>query len=150
MRGPALAAVLLAHACGDDPDIPPECGNGRLDPGEDCDDGNLAVLDGCSQICTLEVELEIDTEINLCPVIDRVAIAPSAGPLGARMHVDFIVEDPDGDIVGMTWDAPGGTLEVTTSSTAVYRCEARGLHKLRVTAFDEECFDEFEAGVVCY
>ena len=31
--------------------LPPECGNGRLDPGESCDDGNLNGLDGCSPTC---------------------------------------------------------------------------------------------------
>ena len=30
------------------------CGNGRLDPGESCDDGNRTGLDGCSAACTLE------------------------------------------------------------------------------------------------
>lgn len=30
------------------------CGNGRLDPGEQCDDGNTVSGDGCSTACTLE------------------------------------------------------------------------------------------------
>jgi large repetitive protein len=30
------------------------CGNGRLDPGETCDDGNGDARDGCSASCTLE------------------------------------------------------------------------------------------------
>jgi cysteine-rich repeat protein len=30
------------------------CGDGNLDPGEDCDDGNLASGDGCSSTCTKE------------------------------------------------------------------------------------------------
>ena len=32
----------------------PECGNGILDPGEVCDDGNLADNDGCSSSCAVE------------------------------------------------------------------------------------------------
>jgi len=32
------------------------CGNGALDPGEDCDDGNVEAGDGCSPICQLEGE----------------------------------------------------------------------------------------------
>jgi cysteine-rich repeat protein len=31
------------------------CGNGVLDPGEQCDDGNTANHDGCSAACTLEL-----------------------------------------------------------------------------------------------
>jgi len=30
------------------------CGNGVLEPGEECDDGNIAPGDGCSATCTLE------------------------------------------------------------------------------------------------
>jgi uncharacterized repeat protein (TIGR01451 family) len=33
--------------------IPPLCGNGTLDPGEQCDDGNLVDGDGCDSNCTL-------------------------------------------------------------------------------------------------
>lgn len=36
-------------------DCCPDCGNGVLDPGEGCDDGNNVSLDGCSQGCTDEV-----------------------------------------------------------------------------------------------
>jgi cysteine-rich repeat protein len=31
------------------------CGNGRTDPGEDCDDGNTTCGDGCSDLCATEV-----------------------------------------------------------------------------------------------
>jgi len=41
-----------------DPDSGPstsnKCGNGKLDPGEACDDGNAANADGCSSTCTVE------------------------------------------------------------------------------------------------
>src|SRR5690349_14355173 len=43
------------------PDIPSipvpdynRCGNARVDPGEDCDDGNKSAGDGCSPICQAE------------------------------------------------------------------------------------------------
>jgi cysteine-rich repeat protein len=32
------------------------CGNGKLDPGEECDDGNLQDEDGCSSLCTNKCE----------------------------------------------------------------------------------------------
>ena len=37
---------------GDDPSS--ACGNGVLDPGEDCDDGNALNLDGCDRTCGFE------------------------------------------------------------------------------------------------
>ena len=31
-----------------------DCGDGRLDPGEECDDGNLEYRDGCNALCQME------------------------------------------------------------------------------------------------
>jgi cysteine-rich repeat protein len=36
------------------------CGNGTKEPGEQCDDGNLASGDGCSSLCKIEVANEIE------------------------------------------------------------------------------------------
>jgi len=38
---------------GDVPDVVPTCGNGALDPGEECDDGNRLDGDGCDWTCRL-------------------------------------------------------------------------------------------------
>jgi cysteine-rich repeat protein len=42
--------------CGNQPPPPPSpvCGNGILEAGEQCDDGNLVNGDGCSSTCTIE------------------------------------------------------------------------------------------------
>ncbi len=59
-RGPLVAMVLgaaaaLAPGCGDDGGGDREvCGNGLLDPGEVCDDGNAVSGDGCNATCTSE------------------------------------------------------------------------------------------------
>ena len=45
-----LEAALHARA----PAIAATCGNGTLEAGEQCDDGNLAAHDGCSAACTIE------------------------------------------------------------------------------------------------
>jgi cysteine-rich repeat protein len=31
----------------------PKCGNGTVDPGEECDDGNTNPFDGCTNVCTI-------------------------------------------------------------------------------------------------
>jgi cysteine-rich repeat protein len=60
MRLPlALALVMAASACrpGGGPAVPdpepraPACGDGSVDPGEECDDGNLDDADGCLSTC---------------------------------------------------------------------------------------------------
>jgi cysteine-rich repeat protein len=35
----------------------PCCGDGHVDPGEDCDDGNIIGGDGCSETCKAELIL---------------------------------------------------------------------------------------------
>jgi fibro-slime domain-containing protein len=46
------------HACA------ATCGNGNLEPGEDCDDGNLVDHDGCSSKCTIEDGFTCATQTN--------------------------------------------------------------------------------------
>jgi len=46
------------HACA------ASCGNGNLEPGEECDDGNLANRDGCSSTCKIEQGFTCTTQSN--------------------------------------------------------------------------------------
>jgi cysteine-rich repeat protein len=59
------AGILLgspdgATDAGPRPDVPSGCGNGIIESGEACDDGNTASCDGCSSICRTEQALAID------------------------------------------------------------------------------------------
>jgi len=71
--------------------IPPACGDGTVDPGEECDDGNTAAGDGCDGQCELE----------LCG--NGVVDAGEACDDGAQNGVNDCcgascqVVDPDGD-----------------------------------------------------
>ncbi|HVV87757.1 MAG TPA: DUF4215 domain-containing protein [Kofleriaceae bacterium] len=49
----AVAAALLLAACGDNRRAP-ACGDGVVDTGETCDDGNRVDNDGCSAACRVE------------------------------------------------------------------------------------------------
>jgi len=59
---PGVATITLAVSDGSCVDksntsvdcVPPGCGDGVLDPGEGCDDGNVVGDDGCSAQCTVE------------------------------------------------------------------------------------------------
>jgi cysteine-rich repeat protein len=50
---PDSSATAEAGAASEDGG--PNCGNGALDPGEQCDDGNRYNLDGCNSACRFEV-----------------------------------------------------------------------------------------------
>jgi hypothetical protein len=46
--------------CSAAPECQPFCGDGNIDPGEQCDDGNTADGDGCSSKCTIETSDDDD------------------------------------------------------------------------------------------
>jgi cysteine-rich repeat protein len=58
MRSIAFVAVIVASGCGSSSqppggdDVPPGCGDGVVDSGEQCDDGNDNAFDGCLPDCT--------------------------------------------------------------------------------------------------
>lgn len=43
-----------------------KCGNGTLDQGEQCDDGNVVNADGCNAVCQIEADYECPTPGQLC------------------------------------------------------------------------------------
>src|SRR5262245_1623991 len=49
-----LLGCLSLAGCSSDATMTPVCGNGVVDPGEECDDGNTTGGDGCSSECTNE------------------------------------------------------------------------------------------------
>jgi cysteine-rich repeat protein len=53
--------------CSDGSPLPAVCGNGALEAGEECDDGNLVDGDGCSASCSLEVPIVTEHQITNTP-----------------------------------------------------------------------------------
>jgi cysteine-rich repeat protein len=64
----------------------PECGNGVVDAGEECDDGNAEPLDGCEEDCTSSSGLVIWT-------------ATHDGPASGDDWIRAIVAAPDGTLI---------------------------------------------------
>ncbi|MEO7331432.1 MAG: lectin-like protein, partial [Minicystis sp.] len=83
---PSLGEVCDGAGCKPDCKGFAVCGNAIKDPGEQCDDGNLAALDGCSSNCLLEdctVLTNLGKSYAFCtdlrPAYDARAICQSAG-----------------------------------------------------------------------
>jgi len=53
--GSAADEPTCLENCGEGPPAAPVCGNGAVEAGEQCDDGNTASGDGCSATCRIEV-----------------------------------------------------------------------------------------------
>jgi cysteine-rich repeat protein len=47
-------------------DVEGECGDGKVEVYEECDDGNLKDGDGCSSICTIEKDYSCCKEPSVC------------------------------------------------------------------------------------
>jgi cysteine-rich repeat protein len=62
--------------------VPAACGNGLLETGEECDDGNSAGGDGCTAECKLEPR---DPAIDHCPGVPLALSPDAAGAYAARL-----------------------------------------------------------------
>ncbi len=96
----ALAALaplaLLLARCGDDdgaadaglPDAGPRCGNGVVEPGEQCDDGNDDNRDGCCNtcrwcpVCDTNAFIACDATSVCCPTTEDVPTECAAAAQG--------------------------------------------------------------------
>ena len=74
------------------------CGNGGLEWGEECDDGNVTSGDGCSRVCTIEY----------CP---PTAVAPCLAATRAKMLV--LEKKPGKELLKLKWT---NIAEATTQS----------------------------------
>ena len=85
------AAPLVGYGDGCDAfcfdEIPPpsRCGDGHIDEGEECDDGNTTSGDGCSEYCL--IESPVTTPANLFNSGDSIGEAEAAdGTIGEAHH----------------------------------------------------------------
>ncbi|MDQ3335155.1 MAG: MYXO-CTERM sorting domain-containing protein [Myxococcota bacterium] len=69
-----VCVVVPAQGPGD-----PNCGNGAVDPGEACDDGNVTAGDGCNALCEMETGEEEEEEGS----DDAGCCSVGGGPKGA-------------------------------------------------------------------
>ena len=134
MRTSILSAAILglfAAGCagelsgtgeGDDVQGGPDCGNGTVDTGETCDDGNTASGDGCSSACAMEVSSTpklnvtvdkptVSTELNTDTMI--TVTLTGQGGFGETVNLVGNVFDAAGAAL------PGWTVTFNNPSVAV-------------------------------
>jgi cysteine-rich repeat protein len=118
MRGRAsVAAILLLAACGGGEAVDSLCGNGEVDGGEQCDDGNTASGDGCSAGCQDEGECgdgvrntgeECDDANTAggdgCDDLCRVEGSPNASPEQLRAFQDINSIRASAGLAGLAMD----------------------------------------------
>jgi len=98
----------------------PTCGDGILDGGEQCDDGNNANGDCCSSVCTFEVAGSPCTGTSLCSVAGQCdgagscVAAPRMGCRSAGKSILLLKNDPDDSKDKLIWKWIKGDATVQT------------------------------------
>jgi fibro-slime domain-containing protein len=137
--GPIIGGLLDAGAGVDGPQsgciatgvcLPP-CGNGRQDPGEECDDGNTISNDGCSAGCRVETDW-------VCPSFGAACVSTVVCGDG-RISGNEVCDDRN-TVGGDGCSADCSTVEVGWVCTAAgLRCQPKCGDGLLTGA--EECDD---------
>jgi cysteine-rich repeat protein len=107
-----IAWSLGIAGCGAEIGSPPaECGNGRIELGERCDDGNLRAGDGCSAACTIEVAPRQDASVSDGALGDAESAPDAAEP-------DAAVADAGADDAGQGSPDAGAQDAAAADATA--------------------------------
>ena len=86
---------------------PKKCGDGLIDPGENCDDGNAIAGDGCSDTCTMEVgEVEPNGTVATANPFKEPMLG-AISPAGDVDVISFDVAKANSKIVVTTKPIPG-------------------------------------------
>lgn len=99
---------------------PGSCGNGVVEGGESCDDGNTATGDGCNSVCALEPATSHDTCAN-SQVIDLVASA--GGTYAASVASGTTNLAHDQTFLGCTSSGPDAFYTITAPIDGVLTAE---------------------------
>jgi cysteine-rich repeat protein len=151
----------------------PVCGNGTLEPGEQCDDGNMLPGDGCDAACQTEVEVvtELDevepngtpaqaTDVASLPALAHGSITPGGDEDFFRIVItgsDLVLETFDGggpgscgsdtDTVIELRGPNGSTVLGVDDDGGVGSCSRLELHGLAPGTY-YPCVRGFSGGVV--
>jgi cysteine-rich repeat protein len=81
----------------------PACGNGQVEPGEECDDGGQVAGDGCDGGCQIEIVLETEPNEDGSPDVGEndFATVNAGGPYEADTMVSARLEPPGDEDVFM-------------------------------------------------
>ena len=127
-----LALCVLLMACsggggGDDDDTgddapPARCGDGHVDPNEQCDDGNAIAGDGCT-LCMIDAQrmAAIDATWELTNVATMTAACPSGVDTATVSALPIDSNGaPTGPAIGTAFDCSAGMGTTTMLPAALY------------------------------
>ncbi len=91
-----------------DADVLPGCGNGLLETGEECDDGNRIPLDGCENDCTASCRAAAECDdLDPCTSDDCTPLGGGAASCTHAVAAGATCDDGDPCTTGETCDTAG-------------------------------------------
>jgi cysteine-rich repeat protein len=93
---------------------PPECGNGSVETGETCDDGNKVSGDGCSSLCAIETTVAEPGVGDL--VITEIMVDPSTTEPGTEWFEILNVSNKTFDLKGLVVQGKDSTEKFTVAA----------------------------------
>jgi len=95
-------------------------------------------------------QVNVDGEINVCPDVDFLFVAPLQTAVGGPISVEAHASDSDGDTISYAWTATDGEFDATDDASATYTCSAPGEQTITVTINDGgSCTTMHQAVVNC-
>ena len=102
-----------------DADVPPECGNGTREGGEECDDGNRTSLDGCENDCTASCHASTECDdFDPCTTDTCAELGGGAAGCSHAIAAGSACDDGDPCTEGEACDASG----VCTGGASICAC----------------------------
>jgi len=83
------------------------CGNGQLDPGENCDDGNVTAGDGCEPDCRVEPCCGCSGVPSACVPAPRTPCKSSTAPEKSTLLIENVANDANDTL---TWQWKKGAI----------------------------------------
>jgi cysteine-rich repeat protein len=98
----------MTFQCGAGLSLQATCGDGLIEPGETCDDGNTTSGDGCSSTCQTEIAYSCTDEPSVCsPLIPDIGQSSSDG---ASTGADLVLDNVQ---VNTTLTSPTQVIDVS-------------------------------------
>lgn len=97
----------------------------------------------------------LSADVNTCPTIDSLSVAPSEVYVGSSMQLVAAAHDPDNgpSPLSATWSATSGTLSNLSTTGATFTCTTAGSFKVTLSVSDgtpnPKCADTAAVTVTC-
>jgi hypothetical protein len=99
---------------------------------------------------TVRGKVLVNGEINVCPEVTFLYVAPLQTEVGGTMIVEASASDADGDTLAFAWTSTNGSFVNPALGTTTYNCSAPGDQTLTLTMNDQgDCSTSVDVAVRC-